>query len=191
MKDGKIFTAKVTPLCHKTGITLGDIMEQGEVDKKYFIPEDRLYYTSPEINHSDETEKKLSDKAHRTWQYVKGAKKLKRTAVNGHEYVYTEGAVPMIDEPDKPARTLLTSEGSFSRTTHIVRDKQTGEIRLLTAEETEKIQGFPVNHTKYYLQDGKVKEMPVNKRRFMMGNALVVNLIQDMERKLSDIIDKE
>ena len=33
----------------------------------------------------------------------------------------------MIDEYDKPARTMLTSEGSFSRTTHIVRDKKNWE----------------------------------------------------------------
>ena len=40
----------------------------------------------------------------------------------------------MIDAYDKPVRTMLTSEGSFSRTTHIVKDKKTGKIRLLTAE---------------------------------------------------------
>ena len=55
----------------------------------------------------------------------------------------------MIDEEDKPARTMLTSEGGFSRTTHIVKDKQTGRIRLLTAAEAERIQGFPTDHTKY------------------------------------------
>lgn len=34
----------------------------------------------------------------------------------------------MIDAYDKPARTMLTSEESFSRTTHIVKDKATGRI---------------------------------------------------------------
>ena len=33
--------------------------------------------------------------------------------------------------------------------------------------------------------------MPVHKRRFMMGNALVVNLIEDMEKTLSQIFDEE
>ena len=97
----------------------------------------------------------------------------------------------MIDKYDKPARTMLTSEGSFSRTTHIVKDKKTGKIRLLTAVETERIQGFPTNHTKYCLVNGEVIEMPLNKRRFMMGNALVVNLIEDMEKTLTKIIEKE
>lgn len=86
---------------------------------------------------------------------------------------------------------MLTSEGSFSRSTHIVKDKKTGRIRLLTAGETERIQGFPTDHTKYCLMNGKVVEMPVHKRRFMMGNALVVNLIEDMEKTLSQIFDEE
>ena len=33
--------------------------------------------------------------------------------------------------------------------------------------------------------------MPVHKRRFMMGNALVVNLINQMEPQLSAIFDAE
>ena len=97
----------------------------------------------------------------------------------------------MIDEYDKPARTMLTSEGSFSRTTHIVRDKKTGQIRLLTPIEVERIQGFPSDWTKECLVNGEIVEMPVNKRRFMMGNALVVNVINQMEGQLSDIFDAE
>ena len=79
---------------------------------------------------------------------MKCAKKICRTAANGHEYVFSEGPISLIDEYDKPARTMLTSEGSFSRTTHIVRDKKTGEIRLLTPVELERIQGFPSDWTK-------------------------------------------
>ena len=97
----------------------------------------------------------------------------------------------MIDSEDKPARTMLTSEGSFSRTTHIVKDKKTGRIRLLTPTEAERIQGFPTNHTKYSLVNGERVEMPVNKRRFMMGNALVVNLIEQMEPLINEIIKQE
>ena len=50
-------------------------MEEGEVDKQFFIPEERLYYTYPEIDHSDETKGKLPKEHRQTWQYVKGAKK--------------------------------------------------------------------------------------------------------------------
>ena len=62
---------------------------------------------------------------------------------------------------------------------------------LLTAAEAERIQGFPTDHTKYCLMDGKIVEMPLRKRRFMMGNALVVDLVVDMEKTLSVIFDNE
>lgn len=191
MKDGVIYTLKTTPKYDGKQITLGDIMETDDVDKQYFIPLEKLYYTKPSVTHSDETREKLPKEDRQTWQYLKGAKKLPRKAKNGHEYVFSEGAIPMIDKYDKPARTMLTSEGSFSRTTHIVRDKKTGDVRLLTACETERIQGFPTDHTKYCLVQGERVEMPVNKRKFMMGNALVVNLVNDMERTLSDIFECE
>lgn len=193
MKDGFVYTVKTVPSYNGPVITLGDIMENEntDVDEKYFIPKERLYYTIPEVTHSDESRERLSKEQRQTWQYLKGAKKLPRKAANGHEYIFSEGAIPMIDTYDKPARTMLTSEGSFSRTTHIVKDKKTGRIRLLTAEETERIQGFPTEHTKYCQVGENVVEMPLNKRRFMMGNALVVNLVCQMEEELSNIIEKE
>lgn len=191
MKDGIFYTLKTVPEYEGKQITLGDIMEEGDIDKEYFVPEERLYYTSPDIAHSDETKGKLPKEARQTWQYIKGAKKIRRTTANGHEYIFSEGPVSMVDEYDKPARTMLTSEGSFSRTTHIVKDKKTGKIRLLTPIEMERIQGFPSRWTEECLVDGKKIEMPLNKRRFMMGNALVVNLINQMEPKLSEIFDLE
>ena len=72
-----------------------------------------------------------------------------------------------------------------------MKDKKTGRIRLLTPTEAERIQGVPTNHTKYSLVNGEKIEMPVNKRRFMMGNALVVNLIEQMESYLGKILSKE
>lgn len=191
MKDGIVYTLKTTPLYNGPKMTLGDILETGSVDESYFIPEERLYYTDPTITKSDETSERLSKEARQTWQYLKGGKKLTRTAANGHEYVFSEGSIPMLDSYAKPARTMLTSEGNFSRTTHIIKDKHSGRIRLLTATETERIQGFPTDHTRYCLVNGEVIEMPEKKRRFMMGNALVVNLVEDMERTLSDIFDNE
>ena len=191
MVDGVIYTVKTIPSYDGPQITLGDIMETEAVDEKFFIPEEKLYYTAKEVTHSDESLVRLSKEERQTWQYLKGSKKLPRKSSNGHEYIFSEGAIPMIDAYDKPARTMLTSEGSFSRTTHIVKDKVTGRIRLLTPTETERIQGFPTNHTQYCLVKGENVEMPVNKRRFMMGNALVVDLIKDMEKTLSEIFDAE
>lgn len=191
MKDGVIYTLKTQPEYAGKQITLGDIMEDGDVDKQFFISKERLFYTNPHIHHSDETKGRLPEADRKTWQYIKGAKKLPRKASNGHEYVFSEGPVAMVDEYDKPARTMLTSEGSFNRSTHIVRDKKTGDIRLLTPIEMERIQGFPSDWTSECLVDGEKIVMPVNKRRFMMGNALVVNLVNKMEGRLSEIFDKE
>ena len=191
MKDGTIYTMKTVPNYHGKQITLGDVMETGAVEEQYFIPEEKLYYTDPAVTHSDETEQRLPKEDRQTWQYLKGAKKLLRTSSTGHEYVFSEGAISMIDQEDKPARTMLTSEGGFSRTTHIVKDKMTGRVRLLTATEAERIQGFPTDHTKYCLVKGETVEMPLRKRRFMMGNALVVNLVADMEKTLHQIFEKE
>ena len=191
MKDGIIYTIKTVPNYHGKQITLGDVMETGEVEEQYFIPEEKLYYTDPSVTHSDETEQRLPKEDRQTWQYLKGAKKLLRTSSTDHEYVFSEGAISMIDQEDKPARTMLTSEGGFSRTTHIVKDKMTGRVRLLTATEAERIQGFPTDHTKYCLVKGETVEMPLRKRRFMMGNALVVNLVEDMEKTLDNIFDEE
>lgn len=192
MVDGNIYTAKTTPAYNGKQLTLGGILEKGDVEDRYFIQDKRLYYKDPTDTHSDELEGRLPKEKRQTWQYLKGSKKFMRKSSNGHEYVYSEGAIPMIDAYDKPARTMLTSEGSFNRSTHIVVDRQTKRIRLLTAAEAERIQGFPTDHTRYILNgDGEVVEMPLNKRRFMMGNALVVNLVAQMEETLSKIFAAE
>lgn len=187
---GEIYSVDTKPVKFAP-ICLGDILESGDVDGKYFIPESKLYYSDDHSDHSDETNGRLPQESRQTWQYIKGAKKMPRKASNGHEYIYSEGPVAMVDEWNAPARTMLTSEGSFNRSTHIVRDKKTGNIRLLTPIETERIQGFPDNWTKECLVKGEIVPMPENMRRFCMGNALVVDLIKKMEIELSDIIDNE
>lgn len=190
MIDGTIYTVKTTPVdCEAT--VLGDILETEAVDEKYFVAKERLYYTDTDVTHSDETEGDLPKESRQTWQYIKGAKKRLRTSVTGHKYVFTEGPVAMIDEWDKPARTMLTSESSFNRSTHIVRDKNTLGIRLLTPVEAERIQGFPDNWTKECLMSDEIVPMTEKMRYFCMGNALVVDLIKQMEKTLDKIFSEE
>ena len=43
--------------------------------------------------------------------FLQGGKKISRTAKYGHECEFSEDAILMIYECDKPARTMLTSEG--------------------------------------------------------------------------------
>ncbi len=191
MIGSKVYTCKVSPVEISDRTLLGDVLETKEVDDKYFVKKERLYYTSPEITHSDESEEKLPQESRQTWQYLKGAKKLLRTAKNGHQYIFSEGPISMIDEWDAPARTMLTSEGSFNRSTHIVKDKCTGGVRILTPIETERIQGFPDDWTKECLVEGEVVAMPERTRYFCMGNALVVDLIGQMEKELSRVFEGE
>lgn len=53
------------------------------------------------------------------------------------------------------------------------------------------IPGFPTGHTQWCKVGDKTIEMPLIKHRFMMGNALVVDLIKDMKKVLEKIISNE
>ena len=106
------------------------------------------------------------------WSYLKGSKSLTRTSASGHDYTYTEGMMAFPDLPTRPARTIITSEGnaSPSRTTHVVCHSD-GRLRRLVPEELEALNGFPRGFT-------DIPGIGDNKRAFLMGNALVVGIVQ-------------
>lgn len=162
MINGVVKTAKVTAdsKCSEKTVTLFDIMEE-KADNEYFL--------TPEL-----LEK---------FKYMKGSKREERTTSNGFKYFFTEGAIPFPDILTRPARTMLTSESSNNRSTHIVADKTTGSLRKLTPVECERINGFPDNWTN--------TGMPQKFRYFCMGNALVVDLITTMAKELDKIFDNE
>ncbi len=117
------------------------------------------------------------------FEYLKGAKKIERTALNGHKYFYSEGPVPFPDKLDNPARTMLTSEGTINRSSHLILDPFTKKYRILTPIECERLDEFPDNWTK--------TGMPEKRRYFMMGNALVTGLITTISKSVEKIIEKE
>lgn len=117
------------------------------------------------------------------WKFLKGAKKLLRTSKTGHQYNYAEGAIAFPDPLESPARTMLTSEASVNRNTHVIEDPQTKQLRLITPREAERIQGFEDDWT----NTGMTKRM----RYFCMGNALVVPMITRMAKTLDEIFLKE
>lgn len=160
MRDGVIDTADITPI-YEPPILLKDILQK-DVDEKYYIDD----------------EEQLAK-----WEYLKGSKKIERTARNGHKYTFSEGAIAFPDNLDAPARTMLTSEGTTNRSSHIVRDPQTDRMRILTPVETERIQGFEDDWTN--------SGMPERFRYFCMGNALVVPMITRMAKVLGPIIEVE
>jgi DNA (cytosine-5)-methyltransferase 1 len=160
MMSGKILSIETTPILEKP-IPLSEIVEKEGVDEHYYIKDSNM------------------DK----WTYQKGAKKIERTAASGHKYIFAEGAIAFPDPLSKPARTMLTSEGSLNRSTHIIKDPQTKRLRKLTPVECERINGFPDNWTN--------SGMPENRRYFMMGNALVCGIIKKIGHQINIIIDKE
>ena len=83
------------------------------------------------------------------------------------------------DALDKPARTIITSEGGVtpSRFKHII--FQDGKYRRLTPIELERCNMFPDNHT-----EGKTD----TKRAFFMGNALVVGVVEKIGLELQSRI---
>lgn len=140
---------------------LRNIREEEKVDDKYF----------------------LTDAQIEKFAYLKGAKRIPRLKPNGEPYTYSEGAMPFPDNLDAPARTMLTSESGVSRTTHVIEDFKTKKLRLLTPKECERINGFPDDWTNTGMSD--------KKRYFMMGNALVVGVIERIGKEIENIIDEE
>ena len=158
MYQGTIHTCNTTPI-YENPTLLKSIIEKN-VDPKYYLAQN--------------LEK---------WEFLKGAKKIERTSKSGHKYIFSEGPISFPDSIDKPARTMLTSESSLNRSTHVIRDPETEDLRLLTPIEAERIQGFDDNWT----QTG----MPERFRYFCMGNALVVGLITRMGTYLNKIFEHE
>lgn len=118
------------------------------------------------------------------YQYLKGSKSIPRTnKATGIQYNYSEGKMTFPDDLSLPGRTMLTSEGSVNRSTHVIEDPQTGKLRLITPVEAERLNEFPDNWT----DTGMTK----NKRYFMMGNALVTGVVKKLGKEISKIIDKE
>ena len=160
MHDGGIYTVKVKS-DYNLIYPLRNIREENEVDSKYFLSGDKL----------------------KKFEYLKGSKRIPRVKPNGEPYFYAEGAMPFPDNLDAPARTMLTSEGGVSRTTHVIEDFKTKKPRILTPVECERIDGFPDGWT-----DTGMSE---KKRYFMMGNALVVGVIERIGIEIEKIIENE
>ena len=159
MHDGKVYTSKIIEL-EEDPIKLGSILQR-DVDEKYYIPGDKMA----------------------KWTYLKGAKRIPRKSADGHEYTFSEGPIAFPDPWDRPSRTMLTSESTLNRSTHVVSDPGTGRLRLLTPVEAERLQCFDDDWTN--------TGMPDRMRYFCMGNALVVHMITRMGKVLDTIIAEE
>ena len=158
MIDGDVWTRRVDPFFEHRSTVLSDVLElEDEVPERFFIPDSELS----------------------RWKYLKGSKNEGRVhRASRTPYHYSEGAIPFPDAVDQPARTILTGEGGStpSRFKHVIRT-ESGRLRRLTPVELERLNGFPSGWTDVTgISDGR--------RAYMMGNALVVGLVQSIGEQL-------
>lgn len=154
MRNGQVFTAHVLPVEISPTPLKKILIDEELVDEKYYLSR-------------DQAEK---------FAYLRGPKRIERTSANGHTYIFSEGGMSPVDELNNPGRTMLTSEGSINRSTHIV--EVNGRKRILTPIECERLNGFDDNWT---------AGMSDRMRYFCMGNALVVDLIKIMGERIEEI----
>ena len=150
LSKGRVFTEALSPVPPLKSLTLDDVVIHGTVDERFFIRDGDLP----------------------RWKYLKGPKRIDRISrETGFAYHFSEGGIAFPDPLDRPARTMLTSEGTVNRSTHVIADPLTGRLRRLTPEECEAVNGF---------DRGWTEGMPERQRYFVMGNALVVPLVEKM-----------
>jgi DNA (cytosine-5)-methyltransferase 1 len=156
----EVWTKAVRPSYSGPKKILRDLLQEvKEIPESFFIPEEQI----------------------ERWAYMKGPKDIPRIAKNGHQYLYSEGGIAFPDPVDQPARTILTGEGGItpSRFKHVV-EAGDGRLRRLTPLELERLNGFPDGWTDTGMPDGR--------RAFMMGNALVVGLVERVGRALAETL---
>lgn len=174
-KEGKFF---------ETGAMINQEILCSELDpiKEDSYPLSKILLESNYYNGADLSDYVVEDESLEKWKYLKGSKRIKRINKQGHEYYYSEGSMSFPEDINSPARTMLTSEGTVNRSSHIIFDENIGKYRIITEVEAELIQMFPPNWT---------NTMPKRRRYFMMGNALVTGIINRMEKDLREIIENE
>ena len=157
MIDRTVYSVDAMPVYDGPCQTLGgNLVDEELVPEEFFISETEL----PK------------------WQYEKGAKKINRTSKEGFQYVFSEGGMAFPDYLDRPSRTMITGEGGSapSRFKHVVQTPS-GRYRRLIPLELERLNMFPDNHTCHSdVSDGR--------RAFLMGNALVCGIVEQIGKSL-------
>jgi DNA (cytosine-5)-methyltransferase 1 len=157
MQNRMVYSVDANPVYDGTRMTLGGILiDESFVPEEFFISEEEL----PK------------------WKYEKGSKKIERVSKEGYSYVFSEGAMAFPDALNRPSRTIITGEGgsAASRFKHVVQTPS-GRYRRLIPLELERLNMFPDNHTLHAdVSDGR--------RAFLMGNALVCGIVQEIGKSL-------
>lgn len=165
MRYGKYYTIDTAATMEEEPITLKEIIVPEEtVPESYYVTDEKL----------------------KKFQYLRGSKKINRTSSEGHSYVFSEGGMSPYDDLNIPGRTMLTSEGTVNRSTHLLNINE--RYRLITPIEAERLQNFPDDWTRYkQLTNGDVVEVSDRMRMFFMGNALVTGIVERIGIELKNI----
>lgn len=161
MMDRHVYSVDADPVYDGPRQTLG-----GNLVDENFVPEDFF----------------ISEEDLPKWEYEKGAKKIERVSKEGYKYMFSEGGMAFPDYLDQPSRTIITGEGgtAASRFKHVVKTKS-GRYRRLLPIELERMNMFPDNHTLHPdVSDGR--------RAFLMGNALVCGIVEQIGKSLYQFI---
>ncbi len=164
MMDRHVYSIDAEPVYDGPRQTLGgNLVDEKLVPDDFFISEEEL----PK------------------WEYEKGAKKIERISKDGFKYTFSEGGMAFPDYLDQPSRTIITGEGGTapSRFKHVVKTKS-GRFRRLLPIELERMNMFPDNHTLH-------PEVSDGRRAFLMGNALVCGIIEQIGKNLYQSIYDE
>ena len=164
MIDRHVFSVDADPVYDGPRQTLGgNLVDEAFVPEDFFISEDELS----------------------KWKYEKGAKKIERVSKEGFKYMFSEGGMAFPDYLDQPSRTIITGEGGKapSRFKHVVKTKS-GRYRRLLPIELERMNMFPDNHTLH-------PEVSDGRRAFLMGNALVCGIVEQIGKSLYQFIYDE
>ena len=164
MRDRYVYSVDAEAVYEGPRQTLGgNLVDENLVPEDFFISEDEL----PK------------------WEYEKGAKKIERVSKGGFKYMFSEGGMAFPDYLDQPSRTIITGEGGTapSRFKHVVKTKS-GRYRRLLPIELERMNMFPDNHTLH-------PEVSDGRRAFLMGNALVCGIVEQIGKTLYQFIYNE
>ena len=155
MRDGHIATVNTVPDFSGRKYVLKNVLsEEEKVPANFYVSQSDL----------------------RKWRRVKGSKRIQRRTKEGQVFTYAEGSVAFPDDVNKPSRTIITAEGGKTPTRfkHVV-CTEGGRYRRLTPLELERLCMFPDNYT-----DG----FSDTRRAFLMGNSLVVGVVERIGRVL-------
>lgn len=157
MRNRSVYSIDAEAIYNGPTMTLGgNLVDESLVPEDFFISENEIA----------------------KWEYEKGAKKIERTSKEGFKYTFSEGGMAFPDSLEKPSRTIITGEGgpSASRFKHVVLTPS-GRYRRLIPLELERLNMFPDNHTCH-------PDVTDGRRAFLMGNALVCGIVQQIGKSL-------